>query len=95
MKSQIFKQAWQLLRKLQIEWSQALRMAWAAAKQNATIFVQTSYKGVVRAVYSASVGNCTYQTDSLERLSEIIQNHIYLNNDGAAAYYGCGHYNGD
>lgn len=54
-----------------------------------------SYTGVVRRVFMKTVNNTRYTCGSVEELKERVKNHSDLNNDGAAADYGRGKYNGD
>ncbi len=95
MKSQLFKSAWKLVKGLNISMSEALKTAWAAVKNNISVSVSKSYTGKVSAIFSKSTYGVSFTSGTFAGLCEMINNHKSLNNDGAAAYYGIGVYNGD
>ena len=91
MKSQIFKNAWKLSKGTGMSFSNALKTAWNAFKNEVEIFISTSFNGMRIANYKKA--NCT--SGSIERVLEMVSKSLPINLSGAEAYYGRGLYNGD
>ena len=91
MKSQIFKNAWKLSKGTGMSFSNALKTAWDAFKNEVEIFISTSFNGMRIANYKKA--NCT--SGSIERVLEMVSKTIPVNLSGAESYYGKGLYNGD
>jgi len=91
MKSQIFKNAWKLSKGTGMSFSNALKTAWDAFKNEVEIFISTSFNGMRIANYKKA--NCT--SGSIKRVLEMAANFIQPKLSGAEAYYGKGLYNGD
>jgi hypothetical protein len=95
MKSQIFKNAWQLVKELGLTFSNALTIAWSEFKIDAMCLIynaggcndyQLSKKIDAQQVALSKVKPCNI---------EYKFNKQPINNSGASAWYGIGVYNGD
>jgi hypothetical protein len=96
MKSQLFKTAWQLVKEMQINFSLALKIAWGEFK------IQTAAD-----LYNATGCNDWHLGKKITAMENALHNikpcpirvkqasNVIINNDGAAAWYGIGVYNGD
>ena len=74
-----------------MSFSNALKTAWDAFKNEVEIFISTSFNGMRIANYKKA--NCT--SGSIERVLEMVSKSLPINLSGAEAYYGRGLYNGD
>lgn len=95
MKSQIFKNAWQMVREIGINLSTALKISWAEFKISV---LELKYKTI-------SVFNCKIQLEVRKSINLLVElkNSIKpcfifsnkINNSGAEKWYGIGAYSGD
>jgi DNA polymerase III psi subunit len=91
MKRTIFIKAWELFRKFEMTFSQALTEAWKLAKRELLIVAFNKIPSLKQ--YSKKKAAAKTLWQSIETIRYEWRNSI--NNDGAAAYYGAGRYSGD
>ncbi|MCC9016972.1 hypothetical protein [Flavobacterium lipolyticum] len=93
MRKSIFKKAWELFRKFQMTFSQALIEAWKLAKRELLIKAYNKIPSTRSFQKKKLEAKKCWQ--SIETIAYKLRGHLVANNSGAAAYYGLGRYNGD
>jgi len=91
MKSQIFKTAWAIFKTQTVTFSEALKQAWKETKKGFKAVVVRMNKLIKSERW---IGFETVYYNALQIIKIENQKSI-VNNDGAAAWYGCGIYNAD
>lgn len=91
MKSQIFIKAWELFRKFQMTFSQALIEAWKLVKRQALVKAYNKIPSTRQYAKKKQLAKQLWQ--SIISIRYDWRN--TMNNEGAAAYYGIGAYSGD
>lgn len=90
MKSLLFKSAWNIFKMQNVSFSEALKLAWKSIKSGSKAVIVRMNKQVK----SVGLGYDTIYYNALQFVDIVVKREVY-NNDGAAAWYGCGHYNAD
>lgn len=93
MKSQIFTKAWELFRKYNITFNQALTKAWSDFKRD--LLVQVYNKIPSKAQFSKKKQEAKKMWQNFKGVDFLCVPRNIINNSGAAAYYGIGVYSGD
>ncbi|TDO67093.1 hypothetical protein EV143_1324 [Flavobacterium chryseum] len=93
MKKSLFKKAWDLFRKFQMTFSQALIEAWKMAKREILIKAYNKIPSTKSLQKKKLEAKKLWQ--AIETITYPWRSHLVTNNSGAAGYYGIGKYNGD
>jgi hypothetical protein len=93
MRQSIFNKAWQLFRKFQMTFSQALIEAWKIVKRE--MFVIAYNKIPSTRSFQKKKLEAKKKWQQIETITYPWRSHLVSDNAGAAAYYGTGNYCGD
>ena len=91
MKSQLMKSAWQIFRNSKVSFSEALKTAWNAFKNEVKVVVNTAWNGVK----VLSFGKGKIYKGNLTDLLTAVANDVPYNNNGAALWYDGKTFNND
>lgn len=93
MRKSIFTKAWELFRKFQMTFSQALIEAWKLSKRE--VLVKAYNKIPLTKSFQKKKQDAKKLWQVIETITYDWRSHLVAKNNGASAYYGIGRYSGD